>query len=213
MFIAVDGIDGAGKTTLVHQLASHLLHLDPLITKEPTNDSPWAARIRDSALRERLSVEEELDIFHKDRMFHLETTIIPAIRAGRVVICDRYVDSTLAFQAKDEADADRLYLRFCDEILIPDITFILDCPVLTGLERIKTGRNRFTTFEKLDTLEKAQRIYRSRNGPNYVHVFAGGTPEATFESVVNRLNHRFPQIDADRPGKDPSDRSNPARIA
>jgi dTMP kinase len=194
MFIAVDGIDGAGKTTLANQLAGRLVEWDPLITKEPTNASPWGRRLRESAQQGRLPRNEEVEYFHKDRLWHLANVIEPALEAGRVVISDRYVDSTLAFQANSPDEADALYESFVREILVPNITLILSCPVEVGLERIHRNRGRLTKFEDLETLARARMIYETRSGSNYCIIDASGTVEQTFRDAVTVLRIRAPSL-------------------
>jgi dTMP kinase len=196
VFIAVDGIDGAGKTTLVRLLARHLSDLKPLVTKEPTDKSEWGRALRDSALRSRMPREREIEFFHKDRINHLSTEIKPALAAKRLVICDRYVDSTLAFQARTPAEADRLYRRMVKDILIPDVTLILDCPVDVGLSRIQKARARFSAFENLPTLERAREIYASRSGPHYVHINASKSIDDTFRQACAKLKRRFQHLEA-----------------
>jgi dTMP kinase len=191
MFIAVDGIDGSGKTTLVGQLIELLCPLDPVATKEPTNDSEWGRRLRASAVSGRLPKATEIDYFHRDRLHHLATVVRPALAAGRPVVTDRYVDSTLAFQADDPADAERLYTRFAGELLIPDITFILDCPVEVGLGRIARGRSGRSVFETTEFLERARRIYALRRNSHYAHLDAGGTAADTFAQAQKLLRARF----------------------
>jgi dTMP kinase len=194
MFIAVDGIDGSGKTTLVGRLIELLRPLDPVATKEPTNDSEWGRRLRASAVSGRLPKATEIDYFHRDRLHHLETVVRPALSAGRPVVTDRYVDSTLAFQADDLADAEHLYSRFAGELLTPDITFILDCPVETGLGRIARGRDGHSTFETNEFLDRARRIYASRQNGHYAHLDASGTANDTFAQANNILQARFPDL-------------------
>lgn len=188
MFIVVDGIDGAGKTTLVGQLSNVFSAHDPLVTKEPTDDSPWAKAIRNSAERGRLTVEEEIHLFHNDRLFHIESEIMPALKAERPVICDRYVDSTLAFQCSSPSEADSLFEQFREQLLIPDISFILNCPVEVGLSRIEKGRGKFTEFEKSSTLDLAATIYESRKEGSYVHLDASGSVNQTFKQALTVLN-------------------------
>ena len=194
MFIAVDGIDGAGKTTLVRRLKKSFADLDPLVTKEPTDKSEWGKALRDSAVRGRMPRDQEIEFFHKDRVHHLDTEIRPALAAGRLVICDRYVDSTLAFQGESPADAERLYSSFAKDIAIPAVTFILDCPVRTGLSRIRNARSRLSTFEDTNTLERAYEIYKSRRGSHYVHIDASKSIQHTFQQVCTSLKARFPQL-------------------
>ncbi|MCZ6860736.1 MAG: dTMP kinase [Alphaproteobacteria bacterium] len=195
MFIAVDGIDGAGKTTLVKQLAHHLAHLNPLTTKEPTSTTSWGQRLRQSAFEGRLSREKEIEFFHLDRLHHLENKIKPALVSCRVVICDRYVDSTLAFQTGTPAQADQLFAYFAKDILVPDVTFILKCHVSVGMERIIRERGKLSKFEDLPTLEKARSIYESRSGDNYEYVDASGSVEDTLQQTLDALIRRFPYLE------------------
>lgn len=196
IFIAIDGIDGSGKTTLSSQLAQLLAAYDPLLTKEPTGDSEWGRRLRASAQEGRLDKETEIEYFHKDRLHHLKNDIIPALSSGRVVICDRYVDSTLAFQAENPQDADYMYNIFSKEILIPDICFILQCPVKQGLARIAKNRTEISTFEIEETLDAAAGIYSSRlkKGLPYVALDATGSIDHTFNQARDSLKRQFPQL-------------------
>ncbi|MSO70764.1 MAG: dTMP kinase [Alphaproteobacteria bacterium] len=209
MFIVIDGIDGAGKTTLANLLAELLKNRRPLVTKEPTNESEWGKRLRDSARLGRLPRDVEIEYFHKDRLAHLERTIRPALLEGRVVIADRYVDSTLAFQASSPSDADKLYGQLAPEILIPDVTFLLDCPVDFGLARIKRRKGKLTQFEKPETLKRAKQIYDSRRGDHYVHINASGSVENTLEQAKRVLRDRFPSVLGENPNSQKFDSDEP----
>ncbi len=191
MLIVIDGIDGAGKTTLAETLAQFLVSQDPLLEKEPTENSEWGRRLKESAELGRLSRADELEYFHKDRLHHLSTVVTPALQSGRIVIMDRYVDSTLAYQSSSPEEAESLYQTFLPEIVVPDITLILDCPAELGLKRIADSRNGSSTFEVKDTLKLAQQIYHSRQGANYVHIDARGSKEDTLSSAVEVLRSRF----------------------
>lgn len=195
MFIAVDGIDGSGKTTLVSRLAALLSPLNPLVTKEPTDRSKWGQRLREATLKGRLPVELELEYFHRDRVWHIDNVIAPALREGRPVLCDRYVDSTLAFQTSTSAEADNLYESFVDEILVPDLTLILDCPVEIGLERIRKRNGGLSQFETVATLSTAKRIYDSREGKNYRHIDASRSADETFLQAVDYIKERAAFLD------------------
>lgn len=193
IFIAIDGIDGSGKTTLAQALAALLAEESVVLTREPTSESEWGRRLRDSASTGRLSRDEEIALFHLDRLHHLRTVIGPALAEGRIVISDRYVDSTLAFQAADPAEADTLYERFCPEIRIPDVTFLLDCPLDAALSRREARRQVATTFETAGTLCRAATIYESRQRPDVVHLDAGAPPQAVRDQAVRALASRFPE--------------------
>jgi dTMP kinase len=105
ILLAVDGIDGAGKTTQVKLLADALRAAgeNVLASKEPT-DGQWGRRLRQSAQNGRLSLEDELHAFIEDRKEHVATTILPALAAGSVVLLDRYFYSTIAYQGARGAD-------------------------------------------------------------------------------------------------------------
>lgn len=196
MFIAVDGIDGAGKTTLVRRIATYLKDrgCNPLVTKEPTGESHWGRELRRAAKEGRLTTEQEVHYFHEDRKHHIKTEILPALDSGRIVITDRYVDSTLAYQAKSTQEADRLYRRFLEDgVLVPDVTFILCCEVEIGLRRIAMrGNGDKSTFETTDTLNRAKEIFESRTGQNYVQIDANRDADTTFRQVMDVLSTRFP---------------------
>lgn len=195
MFFAVDGIDGAGKTTLVNYLKGIFKEFNPLLTKEPTNISQWGKKLREAASQGRLTDKEELAYFREDRKYHLEHLIEPALSEGRLVITDRYVDSTLAFQAKTPEGADILYASIVDEIRVPDITFILSCPVSIGLGRVRArdGEN-LSQYETEETLSIASSIYESRHGDHYVKLKATGSPEDTLKAALLAIEERIPKL-------------------
>ena len=197
IFIAIDGIDGSGKTTLSSNLGALFADYEPELTKEPTADSEWGRRSRLSATEGRLPRETEIDYFHRDRLHHIEHCIRPCLEQGRVVICDRYVDSTLAFQARDEQEADAMFARFEQEILLPDVTFILRCPVTVGLQRINENRPEKSTFEEVGTLDHAHRIYEHRvsKGGNYFAIDATGSIHDTLRQAVAALIRLFPDLE------------------
>ncbi|MGA0394199.1 MAG: dTMP kinase [Rhodospirillales bacterium] len=200
MFIAVDGIDGSGKTTLVKNLRDHFASQNPVITKEPTDNSQWGQKMRIAAAEGRLSREIELEYFHKDRLEHIATVILPAINQGRIVITDRYVDSMLAYQANTPEEANVLYENVVEEILIPDITFILVCSVEIGLERIRKREadKGLSHFENDNALKRAAAIYESRKGDHYAFCDASGTSENTLRQALETLKQRFFKKPTDR---------------
>src|ERR1700745_657562 len=103
--VAVEGIDGSGKTTQVERLAHYCdeKRLAYVLSKEPTSGK-YGQLIRNSASRGRLSIEEEIDLFLKDRREHVDQVIQPALNEEKVVILDRYYFSTAAYQGAHGAD-------------------------------------------------------------------------------------------------------------
>lgn len=142
MFVTFEGIEGSGKSTLIARVAEALraLGLEPLLTREPGGTALGAS------LRAMLLAGEnaapapraELCLFMADRAQHLEEMIRPALAAGRVVLCDRYADSTFAYQGHGRG-LDQHLLRMANFMasggLTPDLTFLLDLPVDAGLAR------------------------------------------------------------------------------
>ncbi len=105
ILIAIEGIDGAGKTTQVKMLHRALKRagISVIRSKEPTTGH-WGSILRQSAFTGRLSPREELETFIKDRTEHVETLIGPHLSSGSVVILDRYFYSTIAYQGARGAD-------------------------------------------------------------------------------------------------------------
>jgi len=126
-----------------------------LLTSEPS-DGPVGALIK--SLTSRPKPEEEAHLFTEDRRDHLRRVIIPALNEGRVVICDRYVYSSAAYQGARGLDPAAIIAENCAFALRPHVTFLLEIPVQEGLARIRSGRgDRFSTFEvEEEVLERAQ---------------------------------------------------------
>lgn len=142
MFITFEGIEGAGKSTAIGQLSDFLRNHghDPLCTREP-GGSVLGRSLRSLLLNTRtgsLASRAELYLFLADRAQHVAEVIRPALEAGQVVLCDRYTDSTLAYQGYGRGlDIERL--RSLNDMatgsLAADLTLLLDLPVREGLER------------------------------------------------------------------------------
>ena len=142
MFVTFEGIEGSGKSTALRLLAAHLQQLghDPVLTREP-GGSALGRSLRPILLDARtrgLSSRAEIHLFLADRAQHVAEVIRPALEAGQTVLCDRFSDSTLAYQGYGRGhDLEQLRLINAQAIggLAPDITFLLDLEVSEGLER------------------------------------------------------------------------------
>lgn len=155
LFVTLEGVDGAGKSTLARALSDRLSAdgREVVLTREP-GGSAGAEDIRRLLVEgepERWSAETELLLFTAARADHVEKLIRPALERGAVVICDRYVDSTRAYQSVGRgamlADVDALHDRMIR--LDPDLTLILDLdPALAGARQTGAakGEDRFERF-------------------------------------------------------------------
>jgi dTMP kinase len=186
--IAIEGIDGAGKSTLADLVQGLLIAKEFRVirSKEPTTGQ-WGRMLRDSALSGRLSLEEEVETFIKDRKEHVETLIIPALREGKVVLLDRYYFSTMAYQGARGVDPNELMRRnemFAPE---PDLLALVDLEPKLGLERIRTRGDRANHFENTGTLEKARAIFNSIQKPYLLRLDGTQRPKELLDLVALRF--------------------------
>jgi dTMP kinase len=158
VFIVFEGIDGSGKSTHIKALADELRSQgnSVLTTSEPSKDR-IGNFIRRYAERNdsRLTPETEALLFAADRFEHVKTVIEPALRRGRIVISDRYLYSSLAYQGAGGLEVDwiREMNRFAPK---PDLGILLDILPEFSLQRVN---RRKTVFEDSDYLRKVRNIY------------------------------------------------------
>jgi dTMP kinase len=149
-FITLEGIDSCGKTTQARRLASYLRRkgYSVVLLREPGGNRV-AERIRKVLLSRKssgMTAMTELLLYEAARSQLTETVILPALKQGQVVVCDRYADSSLAYQGYGRG----LSIRMIDQLnqiatfgLSPDLTIILDVPISVSAKRtIKQGRKR-----------------------------------------------------------------------
>ncbi len=152
MFITFEGIDGSGKTTQLRRVAETMP--DALTTKEP-GGTPTADRIRAVLLDQtsKLDPIAEVFLFAASRHQHVVEVIRPALEAGRTVLCDRYTDSTLAFQGFGRLiDLDKLRALndWATGSLRPDLTLLFDIDEETGVRRARGRGGNELRFEAED---------------------------------------------------------------
>ncbi len=162
LFLTFEGIDGSGKSSQARVLADHLRDLghEVVLTREP-GGSPGAEEIRRLVLEgdpDRWSAETELLLFTAARRDHLERTIEPALAAGKVVICDRFADSTRMYQGLSRGNL-RAVVDQLHSLMIgrePDLTLLIDMDPQTGLTRAKGRQGTEERFEDfgIDLQEK-----------------------------------------------------------
>ncbi|KUJ76741.1 thymidylate kinase [Ruegeria marisrubri] len=153
LFLTFEGIDGSGKSTQARRLAEFLRTQgrEVVLTREP-GGSPGAEEIRRLVLEgdpDRWSAETEILLFTAARRDHLERTIQPALDAGKIVICDRFADSTRMYQGLSRGDLRGLVDQL-HELMIkrePDLTLLIDMDPETGLSRAKGRQGSEERFE------------------------------------------------------------------
>jgi len=154
LFITLEGPEGAGKSTNREYLAERLraAGIEVLLTREP-GGTPLAERIRDvllTPLEEVMNADTELLLVFAARAQHLATVIRPALERGAVVLCDRFTDSTYAYQGAGRGLSLARIAALEDFVqgeLRPDLTLVFDLPVDVGLARA-SARGRLDRFEQ-----------------------------------------------------------------
>lgn len=152
--LVIDGLDGAGKSTLIQGLADSLSQRELVLSREPTYGQ-YGRQLRESAATGRLSAAAELDLLELDRREHVRTLIQPALARGALVIIDRYYYSSVAYQAL-HGSAESILARFTAFAPRPDLALILDLPVATAIERIQRRGEGQNDFERTETLARCQ---------------------------------------------------------
>ena len=159
-FITFEGGDGTGKSTQIPALENYLVHrgYSCVITREP-GGTTLGNLIRKVLLEvggHEIASSTELFMYLADRAQHVSEVILPAIEAGKIVLCDRFTDSTMAYQGYGRGIELRLLQQLndlADQGFRPDLTFLFDCPASVGLERTarrknETGRHHEDRFER-----------------------------------------------------------------
>ena len=158
IFICIEGLDGSGKTTHAHRLVRNLQKkgFDAVYTTEPSRGE-LGKFIRESVLQGKKRVPRVVEalLFAVDRVEHLEKMVKPALEEGKIVISDRCVYSSLAYQGAAGLD-----LEWIEEInrmaLPPDLALYIDVPPEVVVERIKRKKS---VMERLETQRKVREVY------------------------------------------------------
>ena len=153
IFITFEGIDGSGKSTQVKYLCNRLMTLgrEVVLTREP-GGSTGAEEIRSLVLEgapERWSAETEILLFTAARRDHMEKLILPALEDGKIVICDRFADSTRMYQGLTRGDL-RATVDSLTDLMIkqqPDLTILIDMDPELGHQRAKARNTKEERFE------------------------------------------------------------------
>ena len=191
VLLALEGIDGCGKSTQAELLAAALRArgLEVVLTCEPT-DSPLGRQIREyfQGSERYLSPKEELNLFMADRREHVAEVIDPALAEGKIVITDRYYYSSVAYQGALGLDPDRILAQNEVMAVRPDLTIILTLPVAQALARISGPPQRpRQVSDDPAYLERVAAIYAGLQRPHLRHLDASVPPEAVHATLVSLI--------------------------
>ncbi|SIT03590.1 thymidylate kinase [Roseivivax lentus] len=196
-FVSFEGIDGSGKSTQARRLARRLEAegRDVVLTREP-GGSPGAEDIRKLVLEgdpDRWSAETELLLFTAARRDHLERTIRPALERGAIVICDRFADSTRAYQGRTRGGlggmVDDLHALMIG--VEPDLTILVDMDPAAALARAEERGGAELRFEEFGlTLQQEVRGFfldLAKSHPARIRVVDGDRPPEAVEADIARI--------------------------
>ena len=156
-FICIEGLDGCGKTTQAKLLAKKLRKShNTLYTAEPSRGK-IGTFIRKCCLygEKRLSTVVEALLFAADRIEHVENEVLPALKQGRLVISDRYLYSSLAYQGAAGLSLDWIE-KVNEHALKPDLAIFIDVELKTVMNRLKSKKS---VMENIETLQKVRDVY------------------------------------------------------
>ena len=198
MFISFEGTEGVGKTTLIRKIYEYLGQQgqEVVLTREP-GGTPMAEQIRSLLLSvnhdENMSNDTELLLMYAARAQHLKQVIVPALLAGKTVLCDRFTDASFAYQCAGRG-LSREKLNVLNQNFVshmPNVTFWLDAPIELGMSRARE-RGALDRFEqeKVAFFEKVRAGYQElfeQSPERMKRLDATQSPEQVFEQAVAYL--------------------------
>ncbi len=213
LLVAIEGVDGAGKTTQVRRLSDYFRQLGYEVAtfKEPT-DGEYGQQIRRLAKfgREGVTPAEEFELFLKDRIEDCKLNILPALAMKKLVIMDRYYFSNIAYQGALGLDVNYILKRNEEVAPVPDIMIFLDVLPEGGLIRIKNFRKEdHNAFEKADYLDRVRQVFQKMNFKYLRKVDGSREEDAVFADLKNIVQDAILPLTLSGVGenlKDPKDR-------
>lgn len=183
VFIVIEGLDGSGKTTQTHILAQKLSKNYPVnLTAEPSRGK-IGTFIRQCCLYEdkRLPTEAEALLFAADRIEHLQREIKPALDQGKIVVCDRYTYSSLAYQGSAGLSLD--WIKTVNaRALQPDFAIFIDVPPEKVLERLQRKKS---IMETLETQQKVREVYLKYVQKGELFAIDGDKPKDAVAEIIH----------------------------
>jgi len=213
LFIAFEGGEGAGKSTLVNAIASALakLNISYVHLCEP-GSTVLGAEIRKMLLSKDFKVaidtKAELLLFLAARSQNIKENISPALELGKVVLCDRFNASTIAYQGYGRglgsSEVESLCQWVCKDV-VPDLTFFLDVDPKVGLRRTRSLVKEYAAAGEADRIESEKDIFHAsvrngflalakNSGPSFIQVDANKTKEDVFSEVWSKIQEFLSRV-------------------
>jgi dTMP kinase len=191
LLIAMEGVDGSGKTTQARMLAEALARrgFNVVLTQEPTR-GPHGQKLRDylAGTARHLTPKAELELFIADRRDHVRLVLGPALAAGRLVITDRYYYSSAAYQGALGLDPQEILAQNEAFAPWPHLVFLLRLPVSQSLARLAAkGAGARQLTEAAAYLERVAAIYESFSGPIFRPLDASQSPEVLHGLILREV--------------------------
>ena len=201
MFITIEGVEGAGKSSVIADAAEFLREVgrEMLITREPGGCALGKA-LRAQLLDSRntgIAPETEIFLYLADRAQHVREVILPALALGKVVLCDRFTDSTLAYQGYGRG-RDPDFLRALNEFatggLKPDLTLLLDLPAEKGLARARERNALEGKAESEGRFEAEELVFHQRVREGFLAIAALEPRRFALVNVDRPLAEILPEV-------------------
>jgi dTMP kinase len=196
-FIALEGIDGTGKTTLTKRLGETLSSLFEVYETREPSDTEAGRTLRESFIKGRLSPMREAELFVKDRRIHIEREIEPFLSMGQIVITDRYFFSNIAYQGAEGVPMDKLK-EMNSGFPLPDMVLYIDIDVDTALRRINSTRGVANLMETREGILRVKGIYENL-ARDYQDIFLrldglqsiDGVMKSSLNVLLNRIEGKL----------------------
>ena len=195
ILIVFEGTDGTGKSTQLSLLANYLQSKKyPVVTTREPTEGKYGQLIRQLYLqRDSCTPDEELELFLADRKEHVNKVINPALTSGKIVLCDRYYLSTVAYQGANGFDVDKL-ISLNDFAPAPDIALLFQVPLDISLKRITDGRGEeLNDFEQIENLQKVATLFESLSMPFIKKINAHGSIDDVHSKVLSQVLPIIPE--------------------
>lgn len=195
-FITIEGVDGAGKSSIISSIKNYLEGIGEqvVLTREPGGTS-LGDTLRNILLNSKMDLMAETLLMFTARAQHIHEIILPALREDKWVICDRFTDSTLAYQSAGKGLAEskvKMLRNLVQDDLTPGMTFMLDVPLHISKERLAKTKKIPDKFESQDDdfFERVIQGYKNiaKQDPNRCKLInAAGTPQDTLDQILFNL--------------------------